>query len=194
MQTREAIQRSCNNTTVLFRDEWTAVATSSVSGHGLFTMTQLPARFVLYAYTGTIRSAEQASRRPNAFMFDLQEGSVCDAGPIETSSPARWVNTQPFDKLSRCNCEYQEYEGKLYLITLRTIPPMQELFASYGKGKTPFADWPQGFLGDGHKSVSQYKDYLSNIPENATSSQNRHARKLMSYLKEDLKSDHIGLK
>lgn len=76
LQTREAIQRSCNNTTVLFRDEWTAVAKSSVSGHGLFTMTQLPARFVLYAYTGTIRTAEQASRRPSAFMFDLQDGSV----------------------------------------------------------------------------------------------------------------------
>lgn len=71
---------------------------------------------------------------------------------------------------------------------------MQELFASYGKGKTPFADWPQGFLGEGRKSVSQYKDYLSNIPGNATSSQNRHARKLMPYLKEDLKSDHTGLK
>ena len=194
MQTAKAMKRSCNNTTVLFRDEWTAVARSSVSGHGLFSMARLPARFVLYAYTGTIRTAEEASRRPNAFMFHLHDGSVCDAGPFDTSSPARWVNTQPFDKLSCCNCEYQEYEGKVYLITLRAIPPMQELFASYGEGKTPFADWPQGFLGDGHEQVSEYRNYLSNIPESATSSQKRHARKLMVYLKEDLKSDQFDIK
>ncbi|KAL0037013.1 hypothetical protein WJX77_009313 [Trebouxia sp. C0004] len=88
-QTDQALQRSSNNSTEPHHDEWTAVAKSHVAGHGLFSMTHLPARFVLYAYTGTTRTAEQASRRPNAFQFDLQDGLVCDAGPTSTSSPAR---------------------------------------------------------------------------------------------------------
>ena len=149
MQTDKALQRTHNHVTVLHRDEWTAVAKSSVAGHGLFSMAVLPAGFVLYAYTGTIRTAEQASRRPNAYQFDLQDGLVCDAGSTHTASPARWVNTRPFHKQHRCNCEYKEYQGKLYLITLRRVGPMQELFASYGKGKTPYAEWPEGFLGMG---------------------------------------------
>ena len=154
-------------------------------------MTRLPARFVLYAYTGTTRTAEQASRRPNAYQFDLQDSLVCFAGSTSTSSPARYVNTQPFHKHSLCNCEYKEYQGKLYLITLHSIAPMQELFASYGNGITPYAEWPQGFLGDGYQQVSQYRDYLQNIPKQATPSQKGHAKELLSYLKKDLDSEGL---
>ena len=154
-------------------------------------MTQLPARFVLYAYTGTTTTAAQAYRRPNAYQFDLQNGLVCDAGSLATSSPARWVNTQVFHKSGCCNCEYKEYQGKLYVITLRSIAPMQELFASCGEGKTPYAEWPQGFLGDGYLQVSQYRDYLLDTPKGATSTQKKHAKELLAYLKEDLDSEGL---
>ncbi len=190
-QTDEALQRSSNNVTELHRDEWTAVAKSSVAGKGLFSMTHLPASFVLYAYTGTTRTAEQASRRPNAFQFDLQDGLVCDAGSTITSSPARYVNTQPFHKRHLCNCEYKEYQEKLYLSTLRSIAPMQELFASYGNGTTPYAEWPQAFLGDGYQQVSQYRDYLQNIPKRAAPSQKGHAEELLSRLRKDLDSEGL---
>jgi hypothetical protein len=190
-QTDETLQRSRNNVTELHRDEWTAFAKSPVAVHRLFSMTHLPARFVLYAYIGTTRTAEQASRRANAFQFDLQDGLVCDAGSTSTSSPARYVNTQPFHKHSLYNCEYKEYQGKLYLITLHSIAPMQELFVSYGNGKTPYAEWPQGFLGDGYQQVSQYRDYLQNIPKRATSTQQAHAKELLSYLKKDLYSEGL---
>lgn len=185
-QTDEALQRSSNSVTELHRDKWTAVAKSSVAKRGLFSMTRLPAHFALYAYTGTTRTAEQASRRPNAFQYDLQDGLVCDAGSTITSSPARYVNIQPFHKRHLCNCEYKEYQGKLYLITLRSIAPMQELFASYGNGTTPYAEWPQAFLEDGYQQVSQYRDYLQTTPKRATLSQARHAKELLSHLKKDL--------
>lgn len=93
LQTDEAHQRTQIDVTELYRDKWTAVAESPVAGHGLFAVTELPAGLVLYAYTGTTKTAEQTSRRPNAYQLDLQGGLVCDAGCTHVASPARWVNT-----------------------------------------------------------------------------------------------------
>ena len=190
-QTDAALARTPSGVTELHRDHWTVVAQSGIAGFGLFAKCSLPPQFVLYAYTGTQKTAEQASRRPNAYHFDLQNGFVCDAGSMGTSSPARWVNTQT---PALCNCEYKQHEDKLYLITLRPIPPMQELFASYGEGKILYAKWPQSFLGDAYQQVPQYKNYLLKPPYNATSSQKTQARELLSYLQEDLELEGLDEK
>ncbi|DBA80792.1 TPA: hypothetical protein ACH3X1_008015 [Trebouxia sp. C0004] len=68
---------------------------------------------------------------------------------------------------------------------------MQELLASYGNGKIPYAERPQVFLGDGYQQVSQYRDYLQNIPKWATPSQTGHTKELISYLKTDLDSEGL---
>ena len=191
LQSDEALQRTRNDVSEVYHDEWTAVAKHAAAGHGLFCTTLLPAGTALFAYTGTARTAEQADRRPAAFYFSYNDDSVCDAGSLYTSSQARWISTQPYYKRHLCNCEYKNHNGKLYLVTLRTIPPMQELFAGYGRGpgRLPFAEWPVGFLGDAYQQVSDYREYLQNTPANATSRQKKRARKLTRFLEEDIKSE-----
>ena len=105
-------------------------------------MRKIPAGFALYVYTGVKRTSQDADRYPNAYQLDLNDGSVCDAGDASQSSPARWVNTRDRDLQlgtlfgqasgsAQDNCEYEEYNGKHYLVTIRSIKPFQELFASY---------------------------------------------------------------
>lgn len=70
------------------------MAKSTVDGRGLFAMRTIPAGFALYEYTGEKRLSADAARYPNAYQFELNDGSVCDAGDAALSSPARWVKTR----------------------------------------------------------------------------------------------------
>ena len=192
----QAAERRTPIVTSLYRDKWTAVAKSTVAGRGLFAMRKIPAGFALYVYTGVKRTSQDADRYPNAYQLELNDGSFCDAGDASHSSPARWVNTRDRDlKLPRIdqvsesaqnNCEYEEYNGKLYLVTTCSIKPFQELFASYGQANEGFPEWPQGFLGDGRVLVTKYREYLMSPPEDADSDEEDQAKQLQAWLQTDL--------
>lgn len=173
------------------------MAKSTVGGRGLFAMRKIPAGFALYVYTGVKRTSQDADRYPNAYQLDLNDGSVCDAGDASHSSPARWVDTRDKDLqlatlLSKVtgsaqnNCEYEEHNGKLYLVTTRSIKPFQELFASYNREDEGFPEWPQAFLGDGRVLATKYREYLMSPPEDADGDEEDLAEQLQAWLQTDL--------
>lgn len=91
----DALLRTPRGATTLHRDKWTMVADSTAEGYGLYAAKKLPAGFVLYAYSaGVERTSAEASRRPNAYQFELKAGKVCDGSNQKVASAARYVNTQ----------------------------------------------------------------------------------------------------
>jgi len=159
----DALLRTSRGATPLHRDTWTVVADSTAGGNGLFAAKKLPAAFVLYTYAGVQRTAADASRRPNAYQFDLKSGAVCDASDERVASAARFVNTKGSYAIDN-NCVFKEHQATVYLITTKEIKPFEELFAPYGIADEIFPSWSLAFLGDPHEKVDEYKSYLNTPP------------------------------
>ena len=163
----DALLRTPRGATPLHRDKWTLVADSTAEGYGLYAAKDLPAGFVLYAYSGVERTSAEAARRPNAYQFELKAGKVCDGSNQKVASAARYVNTQgAYAKDNNCLCK--EHQGIDFLVTIKDIQPFAELFAPYGIGDEMFPIWPLAFLGDPHQQIDEYKSYLNKPPTGDT--------------------------
>lgn len=106
---------------------------SGVHGRGVFATQSLAAGVRLIEYKGERISWKEALRRhphdpdhPNhTFYFALDGGAVID-GKIG-GNQARWINHSCVP-----NCEADETDGRVFIMTIRDIEMGEELFYDYG--------------------------------------------------------------
>lgn len=109
------------------------VRRSGVHGRGVFATQSLAAGVRLIEYKGERISWKEALRRhphdpdhPNhTFYFALDGGAVID-GKIG-GNQARWINHSCVP-----NCEADETDGRVFIMTIRDIEMGEELFYDYG--------------------------------------------------------------
>jgi len=110
-----------------------AVRRSGVHGRGVFATVVIAAGVRLIEYKGERISWDEALKRhphdpdhPNhTFYFALDDGLVID-GKIG-GNQARWINHS-----CKPNCEADEVDGRVFILTLRDIQADEELFYDYG--------------------------------------------------------------
>ncbi|SIO72010.1 hypothetical protein SAMN05444172_8387 [Burkholderia sp. GAS332] len=107
------------------------VRRSSVHGRGVFAIKPLAAGERVLQYKGAITSWRNAVRRHqregvegHTFLFGLSDGFVI--GWSRGGNSARWLN-----HACTPNCETIEDQGQIFIHTLRTIEPGEELFIKY---------------------------------------------------------------
>lgn len=149
-----ALSRTPDTCPTDFCDDLTRVGISSIAGagHGLFAVSDLESRFPLYAFTGVPVSDEEADRYPNAYQLTLDghkrtppgETLVLDASG-SLCSPAKYPNSRGVYILSGGNnCQFEQHNDVIYLVTDKRIKAGEELFTAYGEQKPM---WPMTFLG-----------------------------------------------
>jgi len=109
------------------------VCRSGVHGKGVYAVSALAKAEVVIEYTGEIITWSQAQRRhphnphepDHTFYFHIDDKRVIDAN--RGGNSARWINHS-----CHPNCEADEIDGRIFIKTLRRIPPGAELFYDYG--------------------------------------------------------------
>lgn len=108
------------------------VRKSPIHGRGVFALTTIPKGTRLLEYTGERISHEEADERygeehehsPHTMLFAVNDEVVIDA--TRWGSSARWINHS-----CAPNCEANEENGRIFIETLRTIRPGEELTYDY---------------------------------------------------------------
>jgi SET domain-containing protein len=106
------------------------VRNSGIHGRGVFATTRIPAGTRLIEYKGERLTEAQVDKRyakddnPHTFLFALDHGMVIDATTGGNSS--RWINHS-----CAPNCEAVDDEDHIYIETLCTIRPGEELSYDY---------------------------------------------------------------
>lgn len=109
------------------------VRRSGVHGKGVFALAAIPKDEVIIEYKGEVISWPEALRRhphdpkdPNhTFYFHIDDKNVIDAK--HGGNAARWINHS-----CEPNCEADEVDGRVFIKSLRTLKPGEELFYDYG--------------------------------------------------------------
>jgi hypothetical protein len=109
------------------------VRRSGVHGKGVFAVAAIPKGEVIIEYKGEVISWPEALRRhphdpkdPNhTFYFHVDDKNVIDAK--YGGNAARWIN-----HACEPNCEADEVDGRIFIKSLRTLKPGEELFYDYG--------------------------------------------------------------
>lgn len=109
------------------------VRRSAIHGRGVYALCAIPAGETLIEYRGQIITWDEAQSRhphdpkdPNhTFFFHVDEQRVIDAK--HGGNSARWINHS-------CdgNCEAEEREGRVYIVSRRNIAAGEELLYDYG--------------------------------------------------------------
>lgn len=106
------------------------VRNSGIHGKGVFALIPIPAGTRLIEYTGERLTEAQVDKRyanddsTHTFLFALDDGMVIDAST--GGSSARWINHS-----CAPNCEAVDDEDRIYIETLHTIRPGEELSYNY---------------------------------------------------------------
>jgi SET domain-containing protein len=111
----------------------TQVRRSGVHGKGVFALQMLPKGETLFEYVGEVITWEEALRRhphdpsqpDHTFYFHIDDTHVIDGAYGGNSS--RFINHS-----CKPNCEADEVEGRVFVRTLRSIKPGEELCYDYG--------------------------------------------------------------
>ena len=109
------------------------VRESGVHGKGVFATAPIAKGETLIEYVGELLSWKKAQKRhphnpdePNhTFFFHIDDKHVIDAAV--GGNDARWIN-----HACNPNCEADEVKGRVFIKTLRSLKPGQELFYDYG--------------------------------------------------------------
>lgn len=109
------------------------VRRSGVHGKGVFALKPLKKGEVVIEYKGEVIDWQEALRRhphdpkdpDHTFYFHIDEKNVIDAK--YGGNAARWIN-----HACAPNCEADEVDGRIFIKTLRSIKPGEELFYDYG--------------------------------------------------------------
>ena len=109
------------------------VRRSGVHGKGVYAVQRIPKGEVLIEYVGERITWKEALRRhphnpkdPNhTFYFHINDEEVIDAA--YGGNAARWIN-----HACEPNCEADEVDGRVFIKSLRTLQPGEELFYDYG--------------------------------------------------------------
>ncbi len=106
---------------------------SGVHGQGVFAKAPIAKGETLIEYVGELLSWKKAQKRhphnpaePNhTFFFHIDDKHVIDAAV--GGNDARWIN-----HACSPNCEADEVDGRVFIKSLRSLKPGQELFYDYG--------------------------------------------------------------
>jgi len=109
-----------------------AVRRSGIHGKGVFALVGIPKKSRIIEYTGDRMSHDEADDRygeeqensPHTMLFTVDENIVIDA--TRHGSSARWINHS-----CAPNCEAVDEEGRIYIDTIRSILPGEELTYDY---------------------------------------------------------------
>jgi uncharacterized protein len=114
------------------RSSW-EVRRSDIHGHGVFALCRIPSGRRIVEYEGERLSAEEADDRyddrtdgtSHVLLFSLEDGTFIDGG--SGGSEARFINHS-------CdpNCEAVEEDGRIFIESIRTIGPGEEITYDYG--------------------------------------------------------------
>jgi SET domain-containing protein len=109
------------------------VRESGIHGRGVFAHRSIPAGRRIVEYTGERLSADEADGRyddktdgtAHVLLFALEDGTYIDGG--SGGSEARFINHS-----CAPNCEAVEVDGRIFIESLRTIRPGDEITYDYG--------------------------------------------------------------
>lgn len=110
-----------------------AVRTSRIHGRGVFATERIPKGARLIEYTGEMitwkiadrRYADDGSNGYHTFLFDIDGKKVIDAAV--GGNAARWINHS-----CAPNCQAVGEGDRIFIETIRTIKPGEELVYDYG--------------------------------------------------------------
>ena len=110
-----------------------AVRSSGIHGSGVFATDRIPKGTRLIEYTGEMITWRVADRRYaddgtngfHTFLFDIDGKKVIDAAV--GGNAARWINHS-----CAPNCQAVGEDDRIFIDTLRTIKPEEELVYDYG--------------------------------------------------------------
>ena len=101
-------------------------ALRSHSGRGLFTQERIPKGSFVIEYLGRPATAKQIQENRGKYLFWTSDASMID-GNLPTNT-ARFINHS-----CAPNCEVRIRNRRIYIFTLRTIQPGEELSYDYGE-------------------------------------------------------------
>ncbi len=111
---------------------------SYIHGSGGFATMAIPAGTRLIEYIGERISKVESHRRceaGNPFIFHSDEETDLD-GNVEWN-PARWLNHS-----CEPNCEAEEEDGRIWIVTTRAVARGDELTFNYGYDLTDYRTFP----------------------------------------------------
>jgi SET domain-containing protein len=117
---------------------WMVVRASAIHGLGAFAATEIPASTRVVEYLGERIDKSKSVRRcaeGNEYIFSLNEGEDLDGNV--SGNPARLLNHS-----CAPNCEAQNSNGRIWLISLRDIAPGEELTFNYGYDLEDYRNYP----------------------------------------------------
>src|SRR5438105_10066383 len=109
-----------------------SVRRSSIHGHGVFALTDIPKGVRLMEYIGERITHNEADRRyaaehehsPHTMLFAVDDKTVIDA--------TRWGNSSRFINHSCSpNCEADEIDGRIFISTIKNVATGAELTYDY---------------------------------------------------------------
>ena len=108
------------------------VRRSRIHGKGVFALRTIPKRTIVIEYTGTRIShkkadelfGEEQENSPHTMLFTVNDKIVIDA--TRNGNSARWINHS-----CTPNCETIDEKDHIFIETLRTIRPGEELNYDY---------------------------------------------------------------
>lgn len=111
---------------------------SSIHGTGCFATAPIPAGQRIIEYVGELISKEESGRRceqDNPFIFNLDEETDLDGNV--SWNPARHINHS-------CdpNCEAEQEDQRIWIVTLREIAAGEEISFNYGYDLEAYEDYP----------------------------------------------------
>ena len=96
------------------------------TGLGLFTLRAIPAGKKIIEYVGPVITSEEADRRGGKYLFELDDDHAIDGSA--RSNTARYINHS-----CRPNAKGYTTGRRIWIWSLRTIKPGEEITINYGK-------------------------------------------------------------
>lgn len=96
------------------------------TGLGLFTLRAIPAGKKIIEYVGQVITSEEADRRGGKYLFELDKHHAVDGRA--RSNTARYIN-----HACRPNAKGYTTGNRIWIWSLRTIKPGEEITINYGK-------------------------------------------------------------
>lgn len=96
------------------------------TGLGLFTLQAIPAGKKIIEYVGPVITSEEADRKGGKYLFELDDEHAIDGSA--RSNTARYINHS-----CRPNAKGYTSGRRIWIWSLRTIKPGEEITINYGK-------------------------------------------------------------
>jgi SET domain-containing protein len=123
---------------MVYETERAVFKTSAIHGTGGFARCDIPPGTRVIEYVGERITKDESARRclaENAYIFTLTDEHDLDGNVPH--NPARFINHS-----CAPNCEAEDDDGRIWIVTLRDIRAGEELSFNYGYDKENYQDNP----------------------------------------------------